>query len=312
MPSPSAIELTGCRHRRPHGVRGRRRRLARPERTAAPRRRSAAAVGACAPPYAAAARAAGTATPARLHVPLRTHSTRSARPAPPQHLGGALHRAPWLHCHHRLPQGNGLGCAGVEALVQALRRPGCAQQLRYLGLAANGIGEAGGCSLAGWLGEPGVPLQTIELRDNRLGDRAASALAAMLCRNRQPRPQGGGAALGSGAARPAVPPQRAPAGSGQLRGQLGTLRGTPGTLVTLGAERSTTQPAALCTPACTQACTQACTPACIQARNSRVPGCSTCRYAYPSPQPQPQPQQAAAPVAPAQRHRRGGRAQPYA
>ena len=90
--------------------------------------------------------------------------------------------------------------------MQALRRPGCAQQLRYLGLAANGIGEAGGCSLAGWLGEPGLPLQTIELRDNRLGDRAASALAAMLCRNRQPRPQGGGAALGSGAARPAVPP----------------------------------------------------------------------------------------------------------
>ena len=219
---PSAIELTGCRHRRPHGVRGRRRRLARPERTAAPRRRSAAAAGACAPPYAAAARAAGTATPARLHdsAPhtlnaLRTPCTCTALPWHPPR------RAPRLHGHHRLPQGNGLGCAGVEALMQALRRPGCAQQLRYLGLAANGIGEAGGCSLAGWLGEPGVPLQTIELRDNRLGDRAASALAAMLCRNRQPRPQGGGAALGSGAARPAVPPQRAPAGSGQLGGQLG-------------------------------------------------------------------------------------------
>ena len=95
---------------------------------------------------------------------------------------------PYLPSAPSLPhtQGNGLGCAGVEALVQALRRPGCADQLRYLGLAANGIGESGGCSLAGWLGSGvPVPLQTIELRDNSLGDRAAAALAAMLVRNRQ-------------------------------------------------------------------------------------------------------------------------------
>ena len=128
--------------------------------------------------------------------------------------------------------------------MQALRRPGCAQQLRYLGLAANGIGEAGGCSLAGWLGEPGVPLQTIELRDNQLGDRAASALADMLCRNRQPRPQGGDATLGSGAARPAVPPQRvwlpalaSSAGSSAPQGSSAR------TLAHSGSHRNITQPA---------------------------------------------------------------------
>ena len=80
---------------------------------------------------------------------------------------------------------NSLGCAGVNALVQALRSPGCAGSLRYLGLARNAISEAGGCSIAAWLATASIPLQTLDLQDNSLGDRAATAFASMLHRNRQ-------------------------------------------------------------------------------------------------------------------------------
>ena len=79
-------------------------------------------------------------------------------------------------------QGNQLGCDGVASLVQALRA-GC--HLRFLGLARNDIGERGGCVLAEWLASGGASLQTIDLQDNQLGDRAAGALASMLQRNNQ-------------------------------------------------------------------------------------------------------------------------------
>ena len=83
VPSPPPFSTsTGCRHTaRAHGAPGRRRGLARPERTAAPRGRPAAAARARAPPVAAAARAAGTTAPARLHActPARLHA---CMPAP--------------------------------------------------------------------------------------------------------------------------------------------------------------------------------------------------------------------------------------
>ena len=107
----------------------------------------------------------------------------SLQPADSQRLQLELASRPSLQLLEL--QANGLSCAGVAILVQALRSPGCAGRLRYLGLAQNGIGESGGCSLAAWLATAGVPLQTIELRDNSLGDRAASAFASMLTRNQQ-------------------------------------------------------------------------------------------------------------------------------
>ena len=203
-------------------------------------------------------------------------------PRPPPRRAPPLHilQAPCPHCHHRLPQGNGLGCSGVEALVQALRRPGCAERLHYLGLAANGIGEAGGCSLAGWLGEGGAPLQTIELRDNSLGDRAASALAAMLARNRQRcrrvtvRPQQRSSSA------PGPPQCRAWRPWAAWHSQ-----GKPGPPVCSPLEQSLhptcTPPAPHLHPTCTPPAPHA-----------------------------PRALQAAAPIAAAQRHRGGGRARP--
>ena len=59
------------------------------------------------------------AAPPYLHAP-HTSTLRTPPAAYPRH-GCTSSRTPRPHCHHRLPQGNGLGCAGVEALVQALR-----------------------------------------------------------------------------------------------------------------------------------------------------------------------------------------------
>ena len=106
---------------------------------------------------------------------------------------------------------NSLGCAGVSALVQALRSPGCAGSLRYLGLARNAISEAGGCSIAAWLATASAPLQTLDLQDNSLGDRAATAFASTLQRNRQLQvtlPMRSGCTRDRAAPRPL--PQRAP------------------------------------------------------------------------------------------------------
>lgn len=97
---------------------------------------------------------------------------------------------------------NDLRCAGVSMLVQALRSPGCAGSLRYLGLARNAISEAGGCNIAAWLATASVPLQALDLQDNGLGDRAATSFASMLQHNQQLQVHG---PIVLGALRRAVP-----------------------------------------------------------------------------------------------------------
>ena len=78
---------------------------------------------------------------------------------------------------------NGLGDAGVVALLHAMRRPGCCEQLSFLGLGKNEISDVGGRRIATWLAACASPVQHLELRDNALGDGAAAAFAAVLCEN---------------------------------------------------------------------------------------------------------------------------------
>ena len=85
-----------------------------------------------------------TAVPARsahLHAP-HTCTLRTPPAALPRH-GCTSSQTPCPHCHHRHPQGNGLGCAGVEALVQALRYVETKARQGSASAPSGGLAEAG-------------------------------------------------------------------------------------------------------------------------------------------------------------------------
>ena len=62
---------------------------------------------------------------------------------------------------------NELGDAGLVGLLRTLRQPYVGNQLRYMGLARNSIGDRGAAALAEHLTSSGSPhLEHLELRDN--------------------------------------------------------------------------------------------------------------------------------------------------
>ncbi|KAL1523680.1 hypothetical protein AB1Y20_018613 [Prymnesium parvum] len=79
---------------------------------------------------------------------------------------------------------NGLGDSGVASLMGAMRHPDVCKHLAFLGLARNDICDSGGRRIATWLALSSRPLERLDLRDNSLGDAAASAFAAVLAANR--------------------------------------------------------------------------------------------------------------------------------